>query len=68
MLMDLGAAAQGVGGRCCSEKAWCALCPARRLGACLPKTLDRYGGRSTANVLPGSLPGIAHIYIKKGGA
>lgn len=68
MLMDLGAAAQSEGRRGCSEEAWCAPRPARRLGACLPKTLDRYGGRSTANVLPGSFPGIAHIYIKKGGA
>lgn len=49
------------------EEACCALCPALRLGTCLPKTLERCG-RSTANIVPGSFPGIAHIYIKKGGA
>ena len=39
------------------------------LGACLPKTPNRQSGdMKTVNTVPGSFPGIAHIYIKKGGA
>lgn len=39
------------------------------LGAYLPKTPNRRSGDTeTANIVPGSFPGIAHIYIKKGGA
>lgn len=39
------------------------------LEACLPKTPNRPSrDMKTANIMPGSFPGIAHIYIKKGGA
>lgn len=38
------------------------------LGACLPKTPNRQSAdKKTANTVPCSFPGIAHIYIKEGG-
>ena len=56
---------EALDGRRCSALAG----HAARLGACLPKTLNRQNGdMKTANTVPGSFPGIAHIYITKGGA